>query len=226
MTITKTKPAERSSTDIVFDTLYEEISSLELLPGAKISEAEIARRFGVSRQPVRDAFNRLESHDLLLIRPQRATRVQRFSLQKIANTRFLRLAVELEVIERACAVWDKTAQARLAENLDKQQAALSAQHSEQFQQLDYRFHQLIFSIAGQEQAFAMIQTWKRQLDRICVLSWAHENEATAVFEDHLKIAAALANGDAPAARDQLKQHLSRLDKTIAAIHRDHAEYFQ
>lgn len=44
----------RTSVDVVFDHLYDEISSLNLLPGDKISEAEIAARFGVSRQPVRD----------------------------------------------------------------------------------------------------------------------------------------------------------------------------
>jgi len=44
----------KSTADVVFDRLHAEIVSLEILPGAKISEAEIARRFGVSRQPVRD----------------------------------------------------------------------------------------------------------------------------------------------------------------------------
>ncbi|KKK71856.1 hypothetical protein LCGC14_2909720, partial [marine sediment metagenome] len=67
----------RTGVDVVANHLYEEITSLRLLPGAKISEAEIAARFGVSRQPVRDAFSRLENLDLLLIRPQKATEVKR-----------------------------------------------------------------------------------------------------------------------------------------------------
>jgi DNA-binding GntR family transcriptional regulator len=48
-----------TSVDVVFYHVYEASVSLELLPGAKISEAEIAAQFGVSRQPVRDAFSRL-----------------------------------------------------------------------------------------------------------------------------------------------------------------------
>ena len=95
-----------TTTDMVFDRLHEEIVTLELLPGTKLSEVEVARRFGVSRQPVRDAFNRLSNQDLLLIRPQKATKVRGFSIERIAHARFVRLAVELEVIRRACAVWD------------------------------------------------------------------------------------------------------------------------
>jgi len=51
----------RTSADVVFDFLYEEISSLGLMPGTKISEAEMAAKFGVSRQPVRDAFSKLDN---------------------------------------------------------------------------------------------------------------------------------------------------------------------
>lgn len=90
----------RTTADMVFDQLYEDIASLKVLPGSKLSEAEIARRFGVSRQPVRDAFNRLGNLDLLLIRPQRATEVRGFSMDRVQHARFVRLAVELEVVHR------------------------------------------------------------------------------------------------------------------------------
>ena len=62
----------RTSVEVIFEHLYDEISNLLLLPGDKISEADVAARFGVSRQPVRDAFSRLENMDLLLIRPHGA----------------------------------------------------------------------------------------------------------------------------------------------------------
>ena len=60
----------RTSVDDVFDHLHEQIVTLQLRPGDRISEAEIAAHFGVSRQPVRDAFSRLANLDLLMIRPQ------------------------------------------------------------------------------------------------------------------------------------------------------------
>ena len=41
-----------SGSKVVFDQLHDEIVSLKLLPGTKLSEVDVARRFGVSRQPV------------------------------------------------------------------------------------------------------------------------------------------------------------------------------
>jgi len=53
-------PQRQTSADIIFERLYDQIISLALLPGTKISEADVAERFGVSRQPVRDeAFHKL-----------------------------------------------------------------------------------------------------------------------------------------------------------------------
>ena len=63
----------RTSVDDIFDVLRKEILSLALRPGDKLSETDVAARFGVSRQPVRGAFNRLANQDLLVIRPKRAT---------------------------------------------------------------------------------------------------------------------------------------------------------
>ena len=119
----------RTTTDVVFEQLHEEIASLTILPGAKLSESEIAQRFGVSRQPVRDAFNRLENLDLLLIRPQRATEVRGFSLKRVAHARFIRLAVELEVIRHACSLWDAARADTLDQNLQQQRHVLESGQS-------------------------------------------------------------------------------------------------
>ena len=67
-----------TNADDVFDQLHSQIVSLEMLPGTRISEVEIASQFKVSRQPVREAFIRLANLDLLLVRPQRATEVRGF----------------------------------------------------------------------------------------------------------------------------------------------------
>jgi DNA-binding GntR family transcriptional regulator len=48
-----------TGSDLVFDQLFDQITKLKLLPGTKISESEIAKAFGYSRQPVREAFTRL-----------------------------------------------------------------------------------------------------------------------------------------------------------------------
>ena len=59
----------------VMRALRDAIVRIELTPGTVISEADIARRFGVSRQPVREAFIKLQEAGLVAVRPQRGTEV-------------------------------------------------------------------------------------------------------------------------------------------------------
>ncbi len=215
----------KTTTDVVFEQLHKEIVSLELLPGTKLSEAEVARRFGVSRQPVRDAFSRLDNLDLLLIRPQRATEVRGFSMQRIAHARFVRLAVELEVIRCACLAWNESSTATLDENLEQQRSAIEADDPGLFHRLDTEFHQHIFDLAGCDHAIETIQECRQKVDRLCVLSLGRQSEAATLVEDHQAVADALREGSAEKAMAATRLHLSRLDSTIADIHKNHDEYF-
>ncbi len=216
----------RTTTDAVFDYLHEEISSLKLLPGTKLSESEIALRFGVSRQPVRDAFNRLENLDLLVIRPQRATEVRGFSMQRVAHARFVRLAVELEVVRHACSVWDAARAAKLDKNLLEQEPSVRNGQSDQFHQLDYQFHKLICELGDCPMAFNTIQECKQKVDRLCMLSLDRKNEFATLFDDHQKIARALRDRSPKKASAVTRQHLARLDETIADVHQKHSDYFE
>ena len=216
----------RTTADVVFDQLHEEILTLKLLPGARISEAEVANRLGVSRQPVRDAFNRLGNLNLLLVRPQRATKVCGFSWEKIENARFIRLAVELEVARRAHSSWDDTCTKVLGDNLDLQRAAIDASRIDQFHSLDYDFHKLICTLGGTPLAFDTMMRCKQQVDRLCVLSLEKSEEVTAVLSDHQAIADAFQNGTAEDVEKVFRLHLSRLDGAIKEIHEAHSEYFE
>ena len=216
----------RTSADVVFDFLYEQITSLGLLPGTKISEAEIASKFGVSRQPVRDAFSRLDNMDLLLIRPQKATVVKKFSLDRIASARFARLAIELEVAHRALQAWDGSLTSEFEESLSQQRAAHSKGDAEQFHKADYDFHRLMCRAANSDFAFQMIAEQKAQVDRLCVLSLTGVDSMELLIGDHQDMVDQLKNRDGEGLSATLRRHLSRLDGTVEMIHRDHASYFE
>jgi len=216
----------RTTTDVVFDHLHEEIASLKMLPGTKLSESDIAQRFGVSRQPVRDAFNRLENLDLLLIRPQRATEVRGFSMPRVGHARFVRLSVELEVIRHACSIWDKERAETLDQNMQMQQQALAKGQPDQFHLLDYQFHKLICELGEHPLAFDTIEECKRKVDRLCVLSLDRKDESATLFDDHQQLAKALQDGSAEEATAVARRHFARLDKIITDVHNKHSEYFE
>ena len=216
----------RTTIDVVFDQLHEEIASLKILPGAKLSESDIAQRFGVSRQPVRDAFNRLENLDLLLIRPQRATEVRGFSMERVSHARFVRLSLELEVVHQACSVWNQARAETLAANIELQKKALENSQPEQFHILDYEFHKLICELGGCPLAFDTIQECKNKVDRLCMLSLDRKNESAILLDDHLQLAKALKKKSREDATSIARKHFARLDDIIADIYEKHSEYFE
>ncbi len=216
----------RTSTDAVYEKLHEEILSLEILPGTKLSETEVARRFGVSRQPVRNAFTKLGNEDLLVIRPQKTTKVRGFSMDRVALARLVRLAVELEITRHAIGVWNPDSQTKLEENLLLQEQAVESDDLPKFHALDYDFHRLICDLSGNPLAFEVILDCKQKVDRLCMLGLKKDSNATAVLADHREIAEGMASGDLAKAQETIRQHLSRLDATVDFIHATHPDYFE
>ncbi|WP_299614606.1 GntR family transcriptional regulator [uncultured Tateyamaria sp.] len=215
----------RTSVDDIYAYLYDEISSLRLRPGDKISEADIATQFGVSRQPVRDAFSRLATQDLLLIRPQRATEVKRFSMREIVKSRFVRLAVEKEILQRAAEQCDSDDAKQLDTALQLQEQSVQDRNIDQFNALDYEFHKLLCQIARSEFAFDVIVSEKSKVDRLCTLSLSKGDRMPELVEDHRAIAAAIKTHDPVEAIKAGVHHLSRLDETIARISETNTNYF-
>ncbi|SFA95809.1 transcriptional regulator, GntR family [Poseidonocella pacifica] len=215
----------RTTVNEVFDYLYGEIVSLRLRPGDKISEADIAAQFGVSRQPVRDAFSRLQNMDLILVRPQRATEVRRFSRRAVTKSRFLRVCVEKEVLQRASARCSKADAKRLRASLEQQGAVVNGDDYGAFSVLDYAFHRILCEIADADFAYDTIAQEKAKVDRLCMLSLSRESRMPDLLLDHEEIAERVIAGDAAGAMEAGLRHLSRLDETIAAIFASNAGYF-
>ncbi|MEM1387076.1 MAG: GntR family transcriptional regulator [Pseudomonadota bacterium] len=215
-----------STADVIFAQLRQEIMAVKILPGAKLSEAEVASKFGVSRQPVREALNLLSGEGLVEIKPQRATRVRRFSLQEIAAARFARRALEIEVIKRACELWSDARSSEFVSCLDAQRQACAESDVALFHALDEDFHALIAETAQIPFAFEQIKSHKAYIDRICLLSLKKNDEMATLADDHQQLYDCLSQRDQIGAEAVLRVHLARITSTIEAVCQERSEYFE
>lgn len=223
--ITTRSEDRQSAANDVFESLRSDIVSLRLEPGAKLSEVEIAKQSNVSRQPVREAFIRLSNMNLLQVRPQRATVVRKISQSDLLNTRFVRTAVEVEVVQRACAVFDNR-KIGFKRNLTQQKQAASRGDTNRFHTLDYDFHRLLCLAANCEFAFKTIAENKSHVDRLCMITLADRDTMEMLHKDHVAIFECLETGDSEGIERLTRKHLSRLDQELAAARDKHPEYFQ
>src|SRR3546814_8516839 len=102
-------------------------------PGQALSEKEIADRFGVSRQPVREAFIKLSEAGLVSVRPQRGTYVVKISARQVYDVRFVREAVEVAVVRKAALELPESAIRALRETVNAQRR--SEEHTYELQSL-------------------------------------------------------------------------------------------
>jgi len=205
--------------------LRDAIVRLDLKPGDTISEAEVAERFGVSRQPVREAFIRLGQQGLLLIRPKRATMVKRISEDGVGQSRFIREAIEVEIIRRAAAALTEATGPMLEAILAQQNAAAAAGDIGLFHTLDETFHRALAQTAGVEYAWQLIDDHKVQLDRVRYLTLPRSDPPRTIGE-HRAITDAVLAGNGAAAEAALRAHLGKAEALLHQAKADFPDYFE
>jgi len=210
-----------SAADLVFEELYRRVVELQLPPGARLSEQEVARQMGVSRQPVRDAFWRLSQLGLIQIQPQRATTVSLISEEAVLQARFVRAAIETETARDAARSLGPAHLAELTSLIEAQKAAVAADDREGFHALDDAFHQAICAAAGKGFVWSLIRDNKAHMDRARWLSLSFG--ARTALEDHLRIFDALCAGDPERAAAEMRAHLGRISDILAKIREEHPE---
>jgi GntR family transcriptional regulator, rspAB operon transcriptional repressor len=209
--------------DQVFEALYRQVVTLALPPGSRLSEAEVARAAGVSRQPVRDAFFRLSQLGFLTIRPQRSTEVSVVSEQAVQQARFVRTALEVETIRLAAERFGPVELAALEALLGEQAVAIAADDRERFHGLDDEFHRRICALVGHDYAWALIREQKAHMDRVRFMSLSFG--ARSALDDHRVILDAVRDGDVAGAVAAMRTHLSRIEEHLPRIRAEHGELF-
>jgi GntR family transcriptional regulator, rspAB operon transcriptional repressor len=204
--------------------LRDAIVRLELKPGDPVSESEMGLKFGVSRQPVREALIRLAEFGLVSIRPRRATRVVKISETSVLNARFVREALEVEVMRKAAMSAKPEWAATLHPLLDEQEAAVAALDIDRFHALDERFHHTIAELAGVGFVWDLIDVQKMQLDRVRYMTLS-SNLALSLRE-HRDIAEAILAGNAPLAEATLRRHLGKITDHLIRGRKTHPDFFE
>ncbi len=138
------KDPKESIGEYVYNTLKKNIINMNVKPGAKISETEIAGILGLSRTPIREAFIKLAQEGVLNILPQRGTYIAKIDLKQVEEARFIREALEKGVMGIAVQGISKEVQKALEKSIKLQKMYIDNDEFEAFLEEDEAFHKLIF----------------------------------------------------------------------------------
>lgn len=209
----------------VFDALRLAIVQLQLRPGNLLSEAEVAKQLGVSRQPVREAFIKLAEVGLVEIRPQRGTFVVLISRRDVENARFIREAIELAIVRKAAESAPAEAIAKLRDIVERQRMASRSGDHAAFLRLDDLLHQSIAQSVDCDHAWRVMENLKAQMDRVRYLSMPLATPLDTLLSQHERVVDAIAAGDADAAEKAMREHMSEILVSLPKIAQAHPDMF-
>lgn len=217
-------PTPRSPTNrrVVYDTIRRKVLTLELPPGAALSENELAAALGVSRTPVRESLILLAEEGLVQVFPQVGSFVARVDPDGVADAQFLREAVELAALDDMPPDPDPDVVAELRENLRKQQT--DGIDLEEFFSLDEAFHHGLLQLSGHAKAWSTVVSAKGHLDRARRLGLKETSPAPFAAQ-HLEIFQAVLDRDLDRARATMRSHLRAVFEDIEQIRRRSPELF-
>jgi len=217
--------ALRQGTEQIYRALRGDILEAAIPPGAAMSEARMAVRFGVSRTPVREAFKRLVEEGFLLVVPQVGTFVAPIDLSAVYDSQFVRETLECRTVVLAAERIDAAGRGRIDGLVADQARAKRAGDRKRFFQLDEAFHAEISRLAGYPSVWSLIESVKAQLDRVRCLSLETPNWSDMILSEHETIAACVGRGDAAGAEAAMRAHLRTVFDAIETIARQHVDAF-
>jgi DNA-binding GntR family transcriptional regulator len=209
----------------VYDLLRDAIIQLKLRPGNLLSETEIAKQLGVSRQPIRESFIKLAEAGLVEVRPQRGTLVQMISRREVENARFIREAIEVAFARKAASEAPPGTAVALREIVDRQEVARNAREPLQFLRQDEEFHRAIARSIGCESAWKLLETLRAQMDRVRFLSYPAATPLDVLIAQHRAIVAAIEAGDPDRAEAAMREHLGEMLESLPKIAEAHPDLF-
>jgi len=214
-------------TDHVLAHLRNQILNGEIHPGTRIDQAEVARLFGVSLVPVREALARLQSSGLVNIIPHRGVFVEDFTLEELIDIYYMREVLEEQAAQLAVRNVDDAMIERLEGHITNINAHIGNHAVEQFLSETRAFHFTIYYASQRRNLIRIIQQLWDQSDRYRLLQMNIQPERfeESQFENRAMLAAIhKRDGDSLGlmVRYRIHQTTTGLRERLSTMHIQHS----
>jgi DNA-binding GntR family transcriptional regulator len=192
--------------------LRSEILSGALVPGERLIEEQLTRRFGTSRAPLREALRLLEQQGLVEHLPRRGVRVTQLSPREVDELFGLRDLLERFAVRQALPLRDRGGLAVLEERLaDMERAAIAGATLERAE-AHRQFHVGVAALAGHRHLLLAYEPVMLKLQLYMATNLRREAEQRSPLEGvwrHRRLLEAIVAGDADQVLTVLDSHGAR-----------------
>ena len=198
-----------------YDAVRGMIVSLELRPGAVVSERELMERLQIGRTPVREALHRLAQEKFVEVYPRRGMFVTTVEIRDLAALCEVRLVLEGQAARLAA----KRATDEDREELESLVEALllPGRPARELMELDERVHRTIYRLARNEFLVTSLEQYYVHALRIWYLALDRTSELPAAVHEHVELIGAISAGDARQAEKLMRAHVQHFEDAVGRV---------
>jgi DNA-binding GntR family transcriptional regulator len=204
----------RSSAQRAYERLREEIVSGRLQPNERLVEADLVQLLGSGRSAVRTALVRLEQEGLVEREPNRGAKVRLVDEHEAAEILESRMVLEGLAARQAAKNADPAQVEELREIIREMRSLLDAGDLLGASDLNARLHGRLLEIADNATVARLVATLSSQLVRFQYRTILLPGRAEQSHLEHRAIVEAVADGDADAAEQAVRDHLAHVVEAL------------
>jgi DNA-binding GntR family transcriptional regulator len=215
--------------DSVVERVYDAIKSMtinfQLMPGERLNEVEIAGALGVSRTPLREALNRLNTEGFLSFRAGRGFFCRELAPKEIFDLYEIRKMIEVAGVRLSAERASDDKIDELMAFLRKTGSNPSRFTTDELVDMDEHFHETLAAMSGNAEILRILRNVNA---RIRFVRWVDMDSGVRkkTQTEHRKVLARVKARDADGAAALLTTHIDRrLDEITAAIRRGYGQIF-
>ena len=197
-----------SIADKVGRAIRDYVLSGELKPGTQLVESQLAEQLGVSRAPVREALQKLESEGLVQSVRNKGTFVADITEEDLREIYTVRAALEGVAMRLAAQVIDHEELSALALIVERMEQAARDDDAERVAAIDLEFHETIWVLSGNRRLCQLLTSMMAQIHMFLALNVKVYEDLLGNCLEHGALLGTLRSGDAVRAEQLMVEHIS------------------
>lgn len=182
-----------------YEAIKRDVVRCRLVPGAELTEGELATRYGFGKAPVRDALARLAQEGLVRVLPRRGYVVAPINVKDVQDIFALRLVLETEAVRLAAGRVDGPQLRRLDEVCRAGYDPDDPESAADFLRVNTEFHVTIARASGNDRMADILAQLLCEMERIFQVGLRLRNRSEEMAHEHRDLVDALLEGDGEAA---------------------------
>ena len=199
-------PLTQSLPEQIAARLSERITAGSYAPGRRVLEQEVAAEFGVSRGPVREALRALADAGLVRLEKNRGVFVREISVAEADEIYELRATLDQMAGRKLARTIRPEQLEELQAVVKRMQDAAIRDDREGYHLANLRFHDALVEFAGNAKLLQMYRRLVNELSLFRRHTLAEPRRLRKSTQEHQKILALIASGDAEGAAARLYEH--------------------